>query len=257
MATDPREQLSVFLRDIKHDPDDDTPRLVLADWLQDQGDPRGELLALALEIDRLGLSDRRRALLERRARLLLSQYSFTWLGPLLDLPLTFRFERGFLHLEASAERFLSDKVDDLARAGAFDWVLSLRLTDLRGPSLGRLARSPLLGALPCLDLGRNRLGPDELAALLDSPRLGGLRALTLHYNRLGPRGAAGLAGCPRLSRLRALRLAHNGLGDEGARALAGSPHLNALTLLDVGHNHVSTGGLAALQARFGAAAAGR
>ncbi|MFO0844211.1 MAG: TIGR02996 domain-containing protein, partial [Gemmataceae bacterium] len=106
MPSDLREQLAVFLRAIKHDPGDDVPRLVLADWLQDQGDPRGELLALEVEIDRLAESDPRRERLRRRERLLLDQYGTTWLGPLVDLPLTWRFERGFPHLEAHADRFL-------------------------------------------------------------------------------------------------------------------------------------------------------
>lgn len=252
MAIDPREQLAIFLRDIKNDPDDDTPRLVLADWLQDQGDPRGELLALDFAIDRLGESDPRRAELQRRQRLLLDQYATTWLGPLRDLPLFWRFERGFLHLDASADRFLTDEVNDLARTDAFDWVMSLWLTELRGSSLARLARSPLLDVAPCLDVGRNRLGHDELAALLDSPRVTALRSLTVSYNRLGLSGAAALAACPRLAGLRTLRLAHNRIGDEGALALASSPYLKALTGLDVGHNHISPDGVAALLGRFGA-----
>src|SRR4051794_37815108 len=35
-----------FLRDILKQPDDDTTRLVYADWLEEQGDPRAEFLRL-------------------------------------------------------------------------------------------------------------------------------------------------------------------------------------------------------------------
>ena len=35
-----------LLAAIIEDPDDDAPRLVYADWLQAQGDPRGELMQL-------------------------------------------------------------------------------------------------------------------------------------------------------------------------------------------------------------------
>src|SRR5262245_31674985 len=35
------------------DPDDDTPRLIYADWLEERGDPRGEYVRLAVAIERL------------------------------------------------------------------------------------------------------------------------------------------------------------------------------------------------------------
>jgi uncharacterized protein (TIGR02996 family) len=37
---------SAFLRAIREEPDDDAPRLVYADWLEERGDPRGEYLRL-------------------------------------------------------------------------------------------------------------------------------------------------------------------------------------------------------------------
>src|SRR5205809_143822 len=51
--TVPDEQLSVFLREIKDRPDDDVPRLILADWLQDHGEPRGEFVHLQVRRVRL------------------------------------------------------------------------------------------------------------------------------------------------------------------------------------------------------------
>ncbi len=33
-----RPEVRIFFRDIKEHPDDDTPRLVFADWLQEHGD---------------------------------------------------------------------------------------------------------------------------------------------------------------------------------------------------------------------------
>src|ERR1043165_4092328 len=78
-------QFLVFLREIKDRPDDDTPRLVLADWLQDRGDPRGELIALDIERCRLREGDPRHAELWQRERRLLCEHSFDWLGPLIDL----------------------------------------------------------------------------------------------------------------------------------------------------------------------------
>ena len=42
-----------FLQAIVEAPDDDTPRLIYADWLEERGDPRGEFIRLQCRLDRL------------------------------------------------------------------------------------------------------------------------------------------------------------------------------------------------------------
>lgn len=72
-------------------PDDDGPRSVLADLLQEQGDPRGEFIALQLARGRGGKKTRRESqLLKPNLR--------TWLGPLLSaIPNKgLVYERGFV-----------------------------------------------------------------------------------------------------------------------------------------------------------------
>lgn len=49
---------SDFLKAIEADPCDPTPRFVYADWLDDQGDPRGELLRIQEELRHLHVSQR-------------------------------------------------------------------------------------------------------------------------------------------------------------------------------------------------------
>jgi uncharacterized protein (TIGR02996 family) len=84
-------------------PDEDAPRLVYADWLQERGDPRGELIAL--QFARLRREPTRHAL--ARERSLLKLHRRTWLGPVWDLvyrtpihwprrPHDLVWERGFL-----------------------------------------------------------------------------------------------------------------------------------------------------------------
>ena len=41
-----------FLDQILTDPDDDRPRMVYADWLLGEGDPRGELIAVQCALAR-------------------------------------------------------------------------------------------------------------------------------------------------------------------------------------------------------------
>jgi uncharacterized protein (TIGR02996 family) len=87
------------------DPQADQPRMVLADWLTEQGDPRGEFIALQLaraagKLDKAG---------KEREKELLKRHKKEWLGPIAPLiqPHNMRFERGFLatcNIEPNAER---------------------------------------------------------------------------------------------------------------------------------------------------------
>jgi uncharacterized protein (TIGR02996 family) len=76
-------------------PDDDAPREIYADWLQEQGDPRGEFIALQMARSRSRI-DQPGA---RRERALLTRHKHRWLGPLAPwiAPVSrARFERGFV-----------------------------------------------------------------------------------------------------------------------------------------------------------------
>jgi uncharacterized protein (TIGR02996 family) len=211
MAIDAREQLAVFLRDVKDTPDDDTPRLVLADWLQDQGDPRGELIALSLQRSRIPEDDPRHNELWVRERRLLREHAFEWLGGLIDAVSNWTFRKGLLHIEARAERLLTEGVESLAEGGAFAWVESLRLTEVSARSVRQLGRSPILHSVCCLDLSENLLGDRELLLLVQSDRLLALRQLALRRNHFGEWGALALARCPHLANVRRLDVRENWL----------------------------------------------
>jgi uncharacterized protein (TIGR02996 family) len=250
MPPAPAEYLAL-LAEAKANPDDDTPRLVLADWLQDRGDPRGELLALGLAMHRLGEDDPRWAALRRRERQLLGRHVFDWLGPLIDRASQWTFQRGFLHIEARAESFLTADLDDLAGGDLFAWVERLKLRDVHSHHLTRLAGSFVVGTVPSLDLSDNRLGNYGLARLLESPGVAALHELRLARDHIGTNGAERLAGCPHLAGLVRLDLAGNRLNDAAVLALAESPHLARLESLDVRGNNLTTDALIALRARFG------
>lgn len=64
-----------LLRVIFETPEDDTARLVYSDWLQEQGDPRAELLVLQLKGRQTGRE-------QRRVRELVRANGRAWLGPL-------------------------------------------------------------------------------------------------------------------------------------------------------------------------------
>jgi uncharacterized protein (TIGR02996 family) len=91
-----------FLQAIYADPDDDTPRLIYADWLEEQGDALlaawAELIRIQVAVAGPGVnrfSRRRRNALARREQALLAAHSAAWLGPWAAAPIRWAFRRGF------------------------------------------------------------------------------------------------------------------------------------------------------------------
>jgi uncharacterized protein (TIGR02996 family) len=85
-----------FLRAIIGDPDDDTARLIYADWLDERGDPRGEFIRVQCQLARLPQADSRVEGLHARERALLKDHQQEWLGLPHHPLLHWRFERGFV-----------------------------------------------------------------------------------------------------------------------------------------------------------------
>jgi uncharacterized protein (TIGR02996 family) len=66
---------AMFLQALHNNPTDDLTRQALADWLQEQGDPRGELLRLCLLLQKQQDPSQRQAAEERLRELLASGVS--------------------------------------------------------------------------------------------------------------------------------------------------------------------------------------
>jgi uncharacterized protein (TIGR02996 family) len=77
-----------FLRAIRAHPDDDTPRLIYADWLDEHGDPaQAEFVRLQIELEpiRDQLDQPRVRELAERESILLATHGHDWLGPAAEL----------------------------------------------------------------------------------------------------------------------------------------------------------------------------
>jgi uncharacterized protein (TIGR02996 family) len=85
-----------FLRSILENPDDDTPRLVYADWLEERDDPRGEFIRVQCRLEKMGGDDPLRSDLEARERDLLARHVEGWVGPLRPWLTGWKFRRGFV-----------------------------------------------------------------------------------------------------------------------------------------------------------------
>jgi uncharacterized protein (TIGR02996 family) len=241
----------VFLADVRDAPDDDLPRLVLGDWLLDQGDPRGEFIQIDVRLPLLPDGPLKQEL-QQRQRELLRDNAVGWLGPLMDLVRSWRWERGMLHVEARLDRLGSTVGLEAIRAGAFEWVEGLRL-EVAVRSAHDLRLAERLARLPALDLGGNDLRDSGLRYLLHvgGPKLACLRWLGLANNRIYLGGIEALAGCPHLAGLTRLDLSGNPITDEAAQALIASPHLNRLRRLDLGQAGLLLSTVIDLMSRFG------
>src|SRR5437879_10706296 len=76
------DQVSLLLA-ILNSPDDQTLRLVYADWLEEHGDPRAELIRLECQLTAMTEDDPARQHLQARESGLVKQYGKRWFGPLV------------------------------------------------------------------------------------------------------------------------------------------------------------------------------
>jgi hypothetical protein len=108
-----------------------------------------------------------------------------------------------------------------------------------------LTKSTFWRGLEELDLLRNNLNNDDLAAFLKAPP-SKLRRLDLDDNKITAKGAKLLAEHPALAKLTELNLSRNKIGDTGFAALVKSPHARNLQKLSVSSCGFGLAGVTAL-----------
>jgi uncharacterized protein (TIGR02996 family) len=250
-----RSHTDAFLEAILQDPDDDTPRLVFADWLEEQGDSPSAVRAEFIRVQCMlagGPPPPRRIELQRRQQEILEEYSDEWAHPIRELVRNWNFHRGFIdEIALWSEAFLA-WADWLFRHAPIQHV---RLwshfvpVNIQPLSMAALADSEHLRRLRSLHLNANRLESRDVRALVVSEHLTSLTSLSLAYNRIGDSGIRALAGSPLLGRLEHLNLRGNDVGAGGLRVLthaleelAQSPEGLRLQLLELSHHNLSAAG---------------
>jgi uncharacterized protein (TIGR02996 family) len=250
------DHAAAFLRAIREAPDDDTPRLVFADWLEERGDPRGEFIRAQCRLAQMP-DDPGRLDVEDHANELLARHGDEWAAPLHGVAEGWEFRRGFVErvtlsgeaFLAHAERlFASEAIrhvhlslrarDVAALAGCSElrWLETLAFEQrchLRDKAFQAILASPYLTRLTALTVPRGVELPG-VQALIESGVLARLTHLDFSHNRVfGERAARLLAAAPAVKKLQVLRLAGTNLTPGGVQALVDSPHLTRLTTLDV------------------------
>src|SRR5262245_17112655 len=233
------------------DPDDDRPRLVYADWLEQHGQfDRARLIRVQIETARLpddtepptALQVEEEQLLEACEKALPRLEGITFGG----------FERGLASsVHAATPAAFRRHARSIAAVG-----LVRRVSFDKPDDFAVLAEVPAFARITELTVDVDRPGfrdgdgshslNDELRILLESAHCPRLRSLRLDSCDLGPRGAKALGECPRMDSLIELDLGDNYIGDEGMAALAASPYLSALRFLRINLNNIGPPGVEAL-----------
>jgi uncharacterized protein (TIGR02996 family) len=238
-----------LLTAVKDDPDNDTPRLVLADWLEEQGDKadreRSELIRLQCQQAQLKTYEGEYFELRSRIDRLLKAHGAKWRGRLAARGHIWKYSRGLLHLECNGQCLVgagtgTDRWEETA------WLEHLTLSLPPGNDLLQtLLSSAVLDGLVSLELAKTGLQLATTVALAQSPHLNRLTSLLLYECGIGVEGGRALAGSSHLHRLRQLNLGGNRLGDEGVIALAGSPLLEKVETLSLWKNAITDRGIEA------------
>jgi len=265
-----------FLKGILAQPDDDTRRLVYADWLEERGDQRCELIRLQCALDKLPVGPEREELDERALQLMEAEVQSP--GPLVQLGERLQIQNGYVENVTFGPRNLLGRSDIPFRASSFQterlaktpvflrllsavpflWredSLEVRHSELGAADVQLLASSIYASRLATLDLSHNRIGNDGISALVRSPYLGKLTTLKLYDAGLNScaMGGTGVSAAailsillsPNLPNLANLDVAGNGIGSHIV-TLAACPALARLQSLDLFGNGIGDSGARAL-----------
>jgi uncharacterized protein (TIGR02996 family) len=217
-----------FLQAIRANFDDDAVRLVYADWLEEQGDPRAEFIRVECALAHLSSGQSGWRPLWRRDIELILRYKETWF-PMRSKYHSWDCKRGFIdEITTDADRFLG-------HADALFHEHPVRYLKLiaHGSDVPGLADCEPLALVQTLDISGRAFGDLNMRDLADSPYLERLRDLNLEETVLGPRGAQVLAAGQSLNNLASLNLHGSRIGPDGLRALLDSPWLPRLTHLNL------------------------
>jgi uncharacterized protein (TIGR02996 family) len=218
-----------LLRAVIENPDDDAPRLVYADWLDEHGDPdRAEFIRVQCVLHGSPRSDDEWKALRARSAALLEANHTRWMTGVPGPPAIHwlgDYYRGFLR-----------------HAGAARWA------DLRADWQALFATTPLV------QLTIWSITPRELDDFLARPEAWFLQYVFLTTDYGTDAAAVRIATNPAVTGWSVVSLApgpDDALTDTGALALAGSPHLGGLSRLHLPTGGLTEGAVQALRARFG------
>lgn len=244
MPEERRSELLAFLGAIKAEPEEDTPKLALADWFQEQPDPadqaRGDFLRQFVRNNQLAKTDPARQEFGALSRLW-NTHSEAWAGRLLAAGLkvwatNYMFRWGLLFPALDGAPGAVRYANAVAETEEYAWVGGIQFRALESSEFATFADSRLLDSLIALRIPSTEGNAAFQSLLYASPRIAGLQYLDLAGGHVP---VDELAHTPHLAALRHLNLRRCTVTDAAVRSLLSSPHLNSLRSLDVAGNELS------------------
>jgi uncharacterized protein (TIGR02996 family) len=199
-------------RAIAAHPDEDTPRLAYADFVEERSDPgRAAFVRGQVELAGLKADSPHRRELAFRCRQLLDAHEEQWLDPRDAFYIDWNWSRGFVETFTTSPPDLEEQDAALFRTHPFRrlWVWKLE-----GRADG-LALVPADNRLTALDLTGNNLNVNQLKKLAKMTHFPPLRELGLMFNALRDTSVKVLCGEPFFQRLDLIRLGANPFTDRG------------------------------------------
>jgi uncharacterized protein (TIGR02996 family) len=197
---------TALLRAIAANPDEDTPRLAFADYIEEQGNTaRAEFIRGQVELARLKEDSPRRREIAFRCRQLLDAHEEEWLDPREVFERDWAWSRGFVETFSTTPADLSYGHDGIFRAHPFRRVWVWKLDG----SIDGLHLIPNDNHITALDLIGSNLNISQLKKLAQMTHLPHLRELGLMFNDLRDTAVKVLCGEAFFQRLERIRLGAN------------------------------------------------
>ncbi len=267
-------EVEAFLKRILAYPDDDAPRLIFADWLEEQAPAfysrnqavssqgsewspeRGRYIRIQIALSRFkeeetreteltGLSKRDNAFNEysEEEHRLFNRFEADWIAPFHGLATGEEFRRGFV------EKLNVDARNLVLHEHVLFSATPLRHINLMnvGDCLSGVFQCSCLSRLAGLTINHSRIGTPLARALAHAEHLSGLKKLQLKSNNFDDDSIQHLVSSPILANLEELDLSDNEkMGETSARALAASPHFHSLRALKLDKNRLGPVGAEAI-----------
>jgi uncharacterized protein (TIGR02996 family) len=222
--------LPALLWACKEAPDDDVPRLVLADWLEEHDQPeRAEFVRLQCRLDDLPATAPDHAVVWARSAALVRRHAPDWLGPLAGRYAGVEFRRGLVWLTATVADLL-DRPLEIVPDAVRPWLEGLTLLPQGGDLQALLDRHALTN-VTALDLHNLGWGAGQVGKL-DHPAAAHLRRLHLWMGYVKEPELLRLLRA-NFSGLRVLRLAVGDFMPAFGAGLASAPWIGGLRELSV------------------------
>jgi uncharacterized protein (TIGR02996 family) len=233
-----------FFQAIREAPHDDAPRLIYADWLEEQGggerSARAAFIRIQCRLAELAEDDSARDALEDEEADLLAEYEHAWTEPLHGIAEEWKFGRGFIeHLGIRGENLFAhaERLFDFAPLRSLHLLMHFK-------DVPHLAACPQLQEVEALDFHRCHLNDRALQHLLTSPYLTRLHTLDLVGNGITTAGMQTLLHSHLFPRLRRLDLSNNiAIGDRAVHLLARATHGENLQELILSATNATTASL--------------